>query len=244
MREKKMIGTFCALASPAVADCLSSSGLGFIVIDAEHSSASDETVEHMLRAVEANDVAAYVRVRDCGRSTILRAADMGAAGVIIPDIRSVSEVEDAVRYGKYFPIGRRGLGFARGARYGNALTPEGGIGRLFSETNLSFRIIPQCETVEAVACIDDICRVDGVDGIFVGPFDLSVSLGVPGEVRSPKVTEAVGHVLGACKAHGKEAMIFAANGTDAEAYFAAGFDRVVIGTDVSHLRAGMVAAIR
>jgi 4-hydroxy-2-oxoheptanedioate aldolase len=246
MRKKdnaRKLGTFCEFMSPSVAECLCFAGADFVVIDAEHSPADDETILHMIRAADACGGETYVRAKDGCRSTVLRLADMGPAGIIVPDIRSVKEVEDLVLFGKYFPQGRRGLGFARSARFGRHAGLRGGMGQYFDETNRALKIIPQCETVEAVECIDDICQVGGVDGIFVGPFDLSVALGVPGEVDHAAVAAAVAHILDACKRHDKIALVFASDRGRAAAYLNDGFDSVVVGTDASFLLSGMSSCL-
>ena len=119
-----------------------------------------------------------MHVRDSSRAAVLHALDLGARGIIIPDVQSVEEARRLVEYAKYYPLGARGFAFSRSAKYG--FLPElKQIGDYFTATNQRTILMPQCETAGALEHIEEIAALDGIDGIFVGPYDLSVALGAP-----------------------------------------------------------------
>ena len=144
-----------------------------------------------------------MRVRDSSRAAVLHALDLGARGIIIPDVQSVEEARRLVEYAKYYPLGARGFAFSRSAKYG--FLPElKQIGDYFTATNQRTILMPQCETAGALEHIEEIAALDGIDGIFVGPYDLSVALGAP-----TRFAEALDRVIAACRASGKLAFIYA-----------------------------------
>ena len=144
-----------------------------------------------------------MHVRDSSRAAVLHALDLGARGIIIPDVQSVEEARRLVEYAKYYPLGARGFAFSRSAKYG--FLPElKQIGDYFTATNQRTILMPQCETAGALEHIEEIAALDGIDGIFVGPYDLSVALGAPA-----RFAEALDRVIAACRASGKLAFIYA-----------------------------------
>lgn len=106
-----VVGTFSHLGGPAVAECLSLSGLDYVIIDTEHGPFPDESTGEMIRAIELHSAEAFVRVRDSSRAAVLHALDLGARGIIIPDVQSVEEARRLVEYAKYYPLGARGFAF-------------------------------------------------------------------------------------------------------------------------------------
>ena len=110
-----VVGTFSHLGGPAVAECLSLSGLDYVIIDTEHGPFLDESTGEMIRAIELHSAEAFVRVRDSSRAAVLHALDLGARGIIVPDVQSVEEARSLVEYAKYYPLGARGFAF-RGVR--------------------------------------------------------------------------------------------------------------------------------
>ena len=181
-----VVGTFSHLGGPAVAECLSLSGLDYVIIDTEHGPFPDESTGEMIRAIELHSAEAFVRVRDSSRAAVLHALDLGARGIIIPDVQSVEEARRLVEYAKYYPLGARGFAFSRSAKYG--FLPElKQIGDYFTATNQRTILMPQCETAGALEHIEEIAALDGIDGIFVGPYDLSVALGAPARFATPRL---------------------------------------------------------
>ena len=229
-----VVGTFSQLGGPAVAECLSLSGLDYVIIDTEHGPFPDESTGEMIRAIELHSAEAFVRVRDSSRAAVLHALDLGARGIIIPDVQSVEEARRLVEYAKYYPLGARGFAFSRSAKYG--FLPElKQIGDYFTATNQRTILMPQCETAGALEHIEEIAALDGIDGIFVGPYDLSVALGAPARFATPRFAEALGRVIAACRASGKLAFIYANTMPEARAYFAQGYQGAAIGTDTAFL---------
>lgn len=234
---KKVTGTFCHIGGSNVAEILSLSGLDCFVADTEHGPFTEETVADMIRAAALHGGSVLVRPRDGSRAAVLRMLDIGASGLIVPDIHSVEEVRQLVEYSKYYPVGRRGFAFARCAGYG-ADPRLKSVQEYFDSTNQEAWLIPQCETAGALEHIEEIAAIDGVDGIFVGPYDLSVALGKPAQLKTEEFQAALARILAACKKYQKWSLIYADNRETAEAYFERGFDVVIIGTDTGILLSG------
>ena len=231
---EQVLGTFLELGSTSIVECLALGGYDYIIIDTEHGPFPDESTGEMIRAIELHSAEAFVRVRDSSRAAVLHALDLGARGIIIPDVQSVEEARRLVEYAKYYPLGARGFAFSRSAKYG--FLPElKQIGDYFTATNQRTILMPQCETAGALEHIEEIAALDGIDGIFVGPYDLSVALGAPARFATPRFAEALGRVIAACRASGKLAFIYANTMPEARAYFAQGYQGAAIGTDTAFL---------
>ena len=135
-----------------------------------------------------------------------------------------------VEYGKYYPIGQRGFAPARKSGFGfEPFAQE--IGAYFEICNRETMIIPQCETRGCLEHIEEVAAVPGIDGIFVGPYDLSVALGKPAQFTDPEIVGAIARILAACKTAGKFSFIYAGNKDSAKKFFADGFDGVAYGMD-------------
>ncbi|NCB52708.1 MAG: hypothetical protein EOM54_12665 [Clostridia bacterium] len=228
MKEKiekgePVIGTFLDFGNADNAEILAISPMDYIIIDAEHGPYGAETVANMIRAIELHDCTPIVRVQDHVRSSILKVLDVGARGLIIPMIFNADQVRDIVRWGKYFPVGERGCAMGRQADFGQADCCKGSIQDYFNAINEETYIIPQCETVGALENIEEIVNIPGVDGIFIGPFDLSISMGIPAQFDKPEFQAALEKVLGACKAAGKFCMILSTDPAKDHANLKKGF---------------------
>ena len=232
--DKKMIGTFFELGSTQAVEGLAQTGLDYIIIDTEHNCYAPETVSDFIRAAENNGLLPYVRIGDIRRPYVLQMADIGARGLIIPNIRSVDEVKTIVSYAKFAPVGQRGYCPTRTSGWGHAAW-AGTVDGYMAECNHRLKVIPQCETKEALDVIEDIVALDGVDGIFVGPCDLSIALGIPLQFDSPVLEEAIERILKACQSAGKESIIFTGSTADSRKWLAKGFDSVAQGLDVMTL---------
>lgn len=236
-------GTFCQLMSATAAECLCHTDLDYLIVDAEHTPISDESVLSIVHATSRWPEKLYIRTKDAARSSLLRMLDLGPAGIIIPDVHSAEQVADIVRYSKYYPTGNRGVAFGRGAEYGMHQSLSGGITRYFSAINQRSKVIPQCETAGALNEIEKICSMPGVDGIFIGPYDLSVSLGIPGQLQNAIMLDAMQRILSACKENNKISMIYANDKQAAASFVSQGFDYVTLGTDIQFLLKGMKSAL-
>ena len=204
---KPAIGTFFSSGNAAMMECLGYTGLDFAVIDTEHGPFDTETVQDLIRAAEHAGLAPVVRIADVTHKEIQRAADCGAQGLIIPCLRSLDDFKKAVDLAKYAPAGNRGFIKGRGTGFGYAEWAKGPMEEYFAKSNEKLMLIPQCETVEALEQIEEIAALPGVDGIFIGPFDLSITMGIPGQFADPRLIEAEQRIRKACEAAGKPCYI-------------------------------------
>lgn len=231
---KKTIGTFFEAGNASLAEALALTNLDYMLIDTEHGPFDVESVMGMLRSAELHGTTALVRVKDSNRNSILKMLDIGAGGLIIPQVHSIEEIRKIVEYGKYYPVGQRGVAFARGAGYGCLEHAQGDINDYFAVCNRETLLIPQCETVGCLENIEEIAKVEGVDGIFVGPYDLSVAMGIPTQFDKPEFKAAMERILNAVKEAGKFTIIYCANAQIARERLEQGFDSVTVGQDVNY----------
>jgi 4-hydroxy-2-oxoheptanedioate aldolase len=174
-------------------------GYDWILVDCEHSYMDLESAQRLIMAAQLRGVTPLVRVPQNLPEIILRDMDMGAMGVMVPNIGSVDDAEKAVRAVKYPPLGERGLAGVRAADYG--LTAP--LGEYVKVANAETIVMGLIESKDGVEHIDEILAVEGLDGINIGPNDLSKSLGVPGQTNHPLVVEATAKVLAAGKRAGR-----------------------------------------
>ena len=227
---EKVLGTFFELGGNTAVECLGLAGLDFFIIDTEHGPFDVESAMNFIRAGELRGISPLVRVKDTTRPSILKMLDIGAMGLIIPCVQTLDEVRRLVEYGKYYPIGQRGFAPARKSGFGfEPFAQE--IGAYFEICNRETMIIPQCETRGCLEHIEEVAAVPGIDGIFVGPYDLSVALGKPAQFTDPEIVGAIARILAACKTAGKFSFIYAGNKDSAKKFFADGFDGVAYGMD-------------
>lgn len=228
-----ILATWLTVASPAIGELLGLTGFGCVAIDAEHGAIDLGEAENLIRAVEAGGAAPLLRVAGLDQVLIKRALDLGPAGVIIPLVSTREAAEAAVRFAKYPPQGVRGVGVGRAQAYG--LDLAGYLGR----ANREGLVVVQVEDRGALQNLDEILSVPGVDMVFIGPVDLSTSLGFPGQPDHPVVDEANARVLAAAKAAGRLAGIHASDATVARRRLEQGFRLVTVATDTVLLaRAG------
>ncbi len=198
-------GCFVRTAEPQLIEYVGMLGWDFLVFDAEHDSLQPREVEDLCRAVEPRGTTPIVRVTTNDAPTILRFLDTGAHGVHVPWVNSAAEVERAVRAVKYAPRGTRGLAGSRASEWG-LREP---IGQYVQRANRETLVVIQVETQDAVDSIDDYLKVDGVDVLFLGPTDLSQSLGHPGDLGHPDVLAALDRVADAVIGSGVTLGIYA-----------------------------------
>ena len=222
-------GLWITLESPALAEIAVAVGLDWVCIDMEHGQLDYGDVVGHLRALRGSDVAAVVRVPDTNISTIKRALDLGAHGVILPLVRSAADLEQGFRFGRYPPRGVRGVGGERAVAWG-----------LGSADYLSFAdeetlIIPLIETRDAVDHIDEILAVPGLEAIFFGPADLSASQGYLGQWEGPGVADQILGVLAKAAARGIGAGVMGGSVEDCVRRRDQGFRMVGLGSDAALL---------
>lgn len=186
-----VLGCFVRYPSASFVEVLGYQGWDFLVLDGEHGTLTPEDCENMVRAAELRDVTPIIRVTTNQPPIILRFMDTGAQGLHVPWVNSAVEAEAAVRAVKYQPRGIRGLAGVRAADYGQA-SP---LGEYVKQANEETLVVLQVESAEAVDQLPDIISTDGVDVVFIGPTDLSHSLGVPGQSDHPAVQEALERIV-------------------------------------------------
>ena len=193
-----VLGTIISeVRNPNIAYMLAQCGFEFFIIDNEHGTYDSETVSNMIAAARGAGIAAIVRIPEIRRETILKPLDSGAAGLLVPQVNTVEQAEEVIHHSKYPPAGNRGVALRRAANmYARVNAAE-----YLQKANEDTFIAVQAESEQAIKNIDAIAAVDGVDCVFVGPFDLSVSLGIPGQVNHPREVEAIDKVLAACRNH-------------------------------------------
>lgn len=191
----------CALAqfrSPDVARILAAAGFQWAFIDTEHGGFGIETVQDINRVAVACGLAPMVRVADLQYSLVARALDCGAMGIVFPRVESVELLERAVSWCRFPPSGVRGFGLTPLQVDFEPVT----IGQMAEQISANTLVVLQIETQRAVEMRDELLSVKGVDAVIVGPVDLSISLGVPGDFQHPKMVDAMEKIRDACLAHG------------------------------------------
>ena len=190
---KTSIGSWITLAHTAIAEIMAKSGFEWLAIDMEHSAIGIQDMEPLIQVIEASGSVPLVRL--WGNDPVLakKAMDAGAYGVIVPMVNSRQDAEKAVNSIKYPPDGQRGVGLYRAQGYGP------GFSEYVETANEQSLVVVQIEHIDGVNNIQDILNVEGIDGVFIGPYDLSGSLGLPGDLKHPKVEEACNRVLDAVR---------------------------------------------
>lgn len=230
-----LYGTLLTFGATEVADILAGAGFDWLFVDAEHGALDPRDVLMILQAVGGR-VPCLVRVPILDEAWIKRALDAGADGVIVPQVSTADQAERAVRYAHFAPRGTRGLGTSRANRYGNSMA--GVLDRAREQTV----VVVQAESGEAIKNIESIARVSDLDAVFVGPFDLSASLGRPGEVDHPEIRKAINRVSEACRGAGVRTGIFALGAAGLKNRPAEGFTLLAAGVD-SRLLGGAVESL-
>ncbi|WGW00510.1 aldolase/citrate lyase family protein [Vibrio sp. YMD68] len=191
--NKLTLGSWVTIGHPAIVDIMASAGFEWLVIDMEHTSINLETAHNLISTIQANGMKALVRVSKNEEVIIKKVLDMGADGLVVPMVKSKSDALQAIDYAKYPPIGKRGVGLFRAQKYGL------GFEEYKKWVKDELVIIAQIEHHEAVSNIEEIVSVDGIDGVIIGPYDLSGSLGYPGEYHRDDVKDGIAKVLRVCK---------------------------------------------
>lgn len=193
------VGAFLMVPSPDLVEMMGYAGLDFVIIDYEHGRPTLETMGNMVRACEVSGLTSIIRIpSQCDRTHYLHALDSGAMGVQVPMIEDGNMAEEAVRLSKYYPRGVRGLAGGRANRFGAIPLAE-----YVRQANEETMVIAQIETLAGAENATAIASVEGVDLVFIGPSDLSQSMGVPAQMSHPSVQEKIYEVAGKVIAQGK-----------------------------------------
>lgn len=227
------VGTWLSMGHQSIAEILAMAGYDWIVIETEHTAIDISEVLSLICVIEQRGAIPLVRLAWNDPIQAKAVLDSGAAGVIVPMINTRAEAEMAVCMTKYPPMGFRGVGLARAQGYGVDFD------RYVKNANESGLLLLQIEHKDAVSNIDQILSVPGVDGVFIGPYDLSMSLGIPGELYHPKMIEAQNKVLDAALSRGLIAGIHCVQPAQASQDFKAaiqnGYQFIALGTDILFL---------
>jgi 4-hydroxy-2-oxoheptanedioate aldolase len=227
-------GTFLTIPSPQIVEILGLAGFDFVVIDTEHGSIHLESTENLVRAAATTGICPLVRVSHCDPVAIRQPLDMGAAGIHVPQIASAAQARLAVTSARFHPAGDRGLQpYVRAASYRAFPTAE-----FLAETNRSVFIVLHIEGAAGVAAFDEIAAVEGVNVAFLGPYDLSQSLGIPGQVDSPLVREKMEQTVRKAKNSRIEIGTFCDNVTTAREWLDLGVTYLAVSLDAGILLAG------
>ena len=184
-------GCFIRYADASLIELIAGLGFDFLVFDAEHGTIEPRDCENLVRAAELRGVSPFIRVTTNTAPVILRFADTGAQGIQVPWVNSVEDAERAVQAVKYSPRGTRGLATTRAADFGQKAT----LAEYVAQANAETLVIAQIEGSEAVDQVSGIARVEDIDVVFIGPTDLSNSLGHPGDPAHPKVQAAMDRIV-------------------------------------------------
>lgn len=227
-------GLWVSLESPTITEIAATMGLDWVCVDMEHGHLDyQELVDH-LRAVRGTETCVLARVPELQVTYIKRALDLGAHGVIVPNIHTPEEAALAVQYGKYPPMGVRGIGGERAVRWGLESA------EYLATANAETLVVPLIESQMAVENIDAILATPGIETIYLGLADMSATFGYPGQWEAPGVKEAVAKVLAVADSRGIATGILARNKEEIASRVTEGFSLVCVGSDTGLL----IGAIR
>ena len=228
--RKKLIGCWCSLGSPITTEVMGLAGFDWLLLDGEH--APNDVLSFIPQLMALKDSASAPVVRPQWNDTVIikRLLDAGFYNFLIPFVESADDAKRAVAATRYPPQGVRGVSVShRSNRYGTV--PE-----YFEVINDNISVIVQIESRKAVAVIDEICAVEGVDCVFIGPSDLAAGYGYLGNPLHPEVQEAMQRIITSAKAHGKPSGILAPVEADARRYLEMGVTFVAVGSDLGVFR--------
>lgn len=230
-----MLGTFIKLGSPAVIEALGESGLDFFIIDTEHAPYDQIQLENIIRAADCVNLPTIVRVPIPDDINILKALDLGASGVQLPNLETVEEVNHAIKATKYAPKGRRGLSFTqRSAKYGIIDKKE-----YIGFSNKYLLNVVHIENKYLASNVEKLCMIEDVDVLFIGPMDLSQSFGHPGEPSLPEIQETIRNIICICKKYNKVSGIYVNTFDEVRKYKKLGVKYFALGSDIGFLLKGI-----
>ncbi|MEA2021915.1 MAG: aldolase/citrate lyase family protein [Candidatus Caldatribacteriota bacterium] len=228
---KNVFGPFMKFTDPAAVEIMGFAGFDFVIIDAEHGPISMQSAQNMIRSAETANITPIIRVSSNDEALILRALDIGAQGIEIPQINSKSQAIKAVKSVKYSPQGERGVcRYVRASNYSSMDKFK-----YFKSANEETMIIAHIEGIEGINNLDEILSVPGIDVIFIGPYDLSQSLGIPGQVNNSLVVEKMKEVVVKCKQNKIAVGTFADDIKTAKSWVSLGVQYMAFSVDIGIL---------
>lgn len=230
---RRAIGCFASLPNAMAIEICASQGLDVLCVDAEHSQIDRSDLENLVRSCDVGGTPAMVRVPNLSVEWIGSALDAGAQAILVPRISTVEEAAAAARFAKYPPHGVRGAGPGRASGYGY------GIQSYIRSANDDVLVAIQIETAEGLANVEAIAALPDIDMLFIGPFDLALSLGAFGPDGQARLEEAIECVAAAGKRFGKSLGIFRTDTADIERWSSVGFGFFLIGGDALFMGSGI-----
>jgi 2-keto-3-deoxy-L-rhamnonate aldolase RhmA len=222
------IGTLLSISAPQIAEIIAMSGFDWVFIDMEHSAMSLESVQNAIQIMEGK-ILTIVRVPGNDEVWIKKVLDTGCDGILVPMVNSADEARKVVQASKYPPQGRRSVGLARAHKYGATFKDY------VENANRDLLIMIQCEHKDAVKNFDDILEVKGIDSVFIGPYDLSASMGLTGQVSHPEVLGTIRLVKDKCRKAGMPYGIYSSTTDDMVSEIKTGCTFLLTGVDANML---------
>ncbi len=224
--DEEVFGLFCSIADPTVVELIGCAGFDFVILDSEHTLVDPQELEHLIRAAEAVELTAFVRVPEHAPNAILRALDAGAMGVVVAHVRRRSDVDAAIQAARYAPQGMRSLNGGRVPGFGRIELTE-----YIRAANEEIMLIAMIEDAEGVEELPAILAGGGIDLVLEGAADLSQSYGVPWQTRHPLVRAALQRVQSTCAAHAVPFCAIPRAPEDQQAWRTAGVRAFVLGEE-------------
>lgn len=236
---EKVVGAFFKMHEPYLVTMMADNGFDFLIIDCEHGSFSHHEVEDMVRAIKYAGMSAIVRVASPSEENIMHALDGGADGVQLPGLTSPMEAEEALQYARYYPLGTRGYSTATpAARFGGWKGEQAYI-PYANENSLT---VAHVENLEMANRVEELCAVKNLDVLFVGPGDMSMSMGMPGGTNSPEVAAVVKKVFEEGLRCGKIVGSIGSSVAKLQELASWGANYLVYASDVVHIKKAFAAA--
>ncbi len=223
-----MIGIFSKTSDSNFVEATGIAGLDFIILDQEHGTVTSEKLLDHVRASKVSNTKAFVRVPYLNSNYIGKALDSGADGIMVPNISSKEEAEKAVQFAKFFPLGKRGIcRFVKAAEFGNKDKNS------YFEFENKKTLILQVEGIVGIQNLEGILSVEGIDFIFIGPYDLSQSLGLPGEIFNTCVLDEIEKIIKASRSKNKKIGIFTDTKEGLLKYKSLGAEMIAYSVDIN-----------
>lgn len=223
-RGETLLGTMVTLASPSSAEILSGVGYDWLFVDGEHGPLETSDLLGILQAI-GDRAASLVRVPEGNEVAIKKALDLGADGIIVPQVNTAQQAADVVRFARYAPLGARGVGLARAHGYGLAFQDY------MDTANDRVSVVVQAEHALAVENIESIVQVPGIDAVLLGPYDLSASLGQTGKLDHPAVVAAIDRITSVCQQARIPLGYFGVTASAVRPFLSRGYTLIVAGVD-------------
>lgn len=219
----QLIGTVVSMANPQISELLAQAGFDWLFIDGEHGPLDDADIQLLIQT--AGQTPCLVRIPNLDEIAIKKALDAGATGIIVPQVNNAEQARQAVSYAKYPPMGQRGVGISRAHGYGFDFQDY------LARANDEVVVVVQAEHALALDEIDAIAATPGLDAVFIGPYDLSASLGKMGQVEDPSVIDAVDRITAACQQAELKLGVFGTNSEAVMPYIDRGYTLIAAATD-------------